>query len=97
LAPRYRDRIVRWALDAGLTPHFTREVESWMANVALVSAGLSLAFGTALLSRIVVPGIVYRNLGAEPLDVSFWMSWRPDKLSPAAPRFLEHVRATRPE
>jgi DNA-binding transcriptional LysR family regulator len=97
LAPQYRDRIVRWTLESGLKPHFTREVESWMANVALVSAGLSLAFGTALLSRIGVPGVVYRNLDAKPLDVSFWMSWRPDSLSPAAERFVEHVRATRPE
>jgi DNA-binding transcriptional LysR family regulator len=97
LAPQYRDRIVRWAADAGLAPRFDREVGSWMANVALVSAGLSLAFGTALLSRIGVPGVVYRNLKGEPLDVSFWMSWRPERLSPAAQRFVEHVRATRPE
>jgi DNA-binding transcriptional LysR family regulator len=97
LAPEYRDRIERWALDAGLQPNFTREIESWMASVALVSAGLTLALGTALLSRIGMPGVVYRNLDAASLDVSFWMSWRPERLSPAATRFLEHVRATRPE
>jgi DNA-binding transcriptional LysR family regulator len=96
LAPQYRDRIGRWALDAGLQPRFTREIESWMASVALVSAGLTLALGTALLSRIGMPGVVYRNLDADPLDVSFWMSWRPERLSPAASRFVEHVRATRP-
>jgi DNA-binding transcriptional LysR family regulator len=97
LAPQYRDRIVRWALDAGLQPRFEREIESWMASVALVSSGLSLAFGTALLSRIGMPGVVYRNLAGEPLDVSFWVSWRPDRLSPAAQRFVEHVLVTRPK
>jgi DNA-binding transcriptional LysR family regulator len=68
-----------------------------MASVALVSSGLSLAFGTALLSRIGMPGVVYRNLAGEPLDVSFWVSWRPDRLSPAAQRFVEHVLVTRPK
>lgn len=94
-APEYYDRILRWAEDAGLVPNLTREIDSWMASVALVGSGLTLAFGTALLSRIDVPGVVYRNLDADPLDVSFWMTWQPGRLSPAADRFVEHVRATR--
>ncbi|QAY76121.1 LysR family transcriptional regulator [Sphingosinicella sp. BN140058] len=95
-APEYHDRIMRWAADAGLQPVLSRETDSWMASIAFVGAGLALAFGTDLLSRIAVPGIVYRNLAAPPLDVSFWMSWQPGRLSPAALRFVEHVRATRP-
>lgn len=94
-APDYHDRIVRWGEKAGLVPNLTREIDSWMASVALVGSGLTLAFGTALLSRIVVPGVVYRNLAADPLDVSFWMTWQPGRLSPAAESFVSHVRETR--
>ncbi|PSJ41912.1 LysR family transcriptional regulator [Allosphingosinicella deserti] len=95
-APDYHDRIMRWANNAGLSPIFTRATDSWMASLGLVGGRLALAFGTDLLSRITVPGIVYRNLAADPLDVSFWMSWQPERLSPAASRFVDHVRATRP-
>lgn len=94
--PEYYARVIGWARSAGLEPNVTREIESWMAGVALVGAGLSLTFGTQLLSRIVVPGVVYRSLAAPPLDVSFWMSWMKERLSPAAARFVEHVRETRP-
>lgn len=94
-APAYHDRILRWAEAVGLRPNVTLATESWIAGVALVATGLTFAFGTELLSRIAVPGVVYRDVAGEPLDVGFWMSWDPERLSPAARRFVERARATR--
>jgi DNA-binding transcriptional LysR family regulator len=94
-APRYHDRIWLWCRENGLNPNVTRETDSWMANLGMISAGLGISFGTDLVSRIAFPGVVYRKLGKNPLDVSFWMSWDPAQLSPAAATLARHICQTR--
>lgn len=91
-APHYHDRISLWCRERGFTPTITRETESWMAVLGMVSAGLGLSFGTELLCRIPFPGVIHRKLGRSPLDVSFWMSWDPAEISPASERLLRHLR-----
>jgi DNA-binding transcriptional LysR family regulator len=93
-APHYHDRIMLWCRDRGLVPKITRETESWMAVLGMVGAGLGLSFGTETLCRIPFPGVVYRKLGPEPLDVSFWLSWNPEQMSPASARLLRYLRQT---
>jgi DNA-binding transcriptional LysR family regulator len=90
-APHYHDRIWLWCREHGLNPNVTRETDSWMAVLGMISAGLGLSFGTHLLGRIPFPGVVYRKLKGDPLDVSFWMSWDPSHVSPAAERLIRHI------
>jgi DNA-binding transcriptional LysR family regulator len=91
-APHYYDRISLWCRDNGLELEVARETDSWIAVLGMVSAGLGVALGTELLGRIPFPGVVYRQLGREPLDVSFWMSWNPRGASPAATKLVQQVR-----
>jgi DNA-binding transcriptional LysR family regulator len=91
-APHYHDRISQWCRENGLQLRVTRETESWMAVLGMISAGLGISFGTELLSRIPFPGVVYRKLGLQPLDVSFWMSWDPARVSPASESLIRHIR-----
>lgn len=92
-APRYYDRIVRWCREAGMEPKIRRETDSWVAVLSLVRAGFGVSLGTELLSRIRFQGVTYRPIAGTPMDVSFWMSWSPAKVSPAAARLIEHIRA----
>jgi len=62
-----------------------------MAVLGMIGAGLGISFGTELLGRIPFPGVVYRKLGQHPLDVSFWMSWYPERVTPAAGRLISHI------
>jgi DNA-binding transcriptional LysR family regulator len=90
-APHYHDRISLWCRENGLHPRVRRETESWMAVLGMISAGLGISFGTEVLGRIPFPGVVYRKLGRTPLDVSFWMSWDPKQVSPAAEILIRHI------
>lgn len=90
-APHYFDRIRLWCRENGLKPKGIRETESWMAVLGMISAGLGISFGTELLARIPFPGVVYRKLGRNPLDVSFWMSWDPARVTPASERLISHI------
>ena len=90
-APHYHDRIMSWCKDIGLQPIISRETDSWIAVLSMIGAGFGLSLGTKLLSRIPFPGVVYRDLDAPVLDVGFWISWAPDRVSPSAERLLRHV------
>jgi DNA-binding transcriptional LysR family regulator len=90
-APQYYDRIFLWCKENGLTPRKMRETESWMAVLAMIGAGLGISFGTEVLGRIPFPGVTYRKLGPNPLDVSFWMSWYPGRVTPAAESLISHI------
>jgi DNA-binding transcriptional LysR family regulator len=94
-APYYYDRIMLWCRESGLVPKITRETESWMAVLGMVGAGMGLSFGTESLCRIPFPGVLYRTLGPEPLDVSFWLSWNTEQVSPASARLLRFLRQHR--
>jgi DNA-binding transcriptional LysR family regulator len=93
--PPYHDRLLRWAREVGLEINVARELESWVGAAALVGAGLGVSLGTNLLSRAAIPGVVSRPLSVPAFDVSFWVSWSPDRLIPAAQRLIELMRATR--
>ena len=90
-APHYYDRIWLWCRENGLQPKGTRETESWMAVLGMISAGLGISFGTEVLARIPFPGVVYRKLGRNPLDVSFWMSWDPAQVTPASEKLIRLI------
>lgn len=91
-APHYHDRIMSWCSDVDLHPTISRETDSWIAILSMISAGFGISFGTELLSKIQFPGVTYREVDAEPLDVSFWMSWAPARASPSAERLFRHVQ-----
>ena len=94
-APHYHDRIMLWCRENGLSPKIARETESWMAVLGMVGAGMGLSFGTESLCHIPFPGVAYRKLGPEPLDVSFWLSWNTEQVSPASARLLRFLRQHR--
>jgi DNA-binding transcriptional LysR family regulator len=94
-APHYHDRIWLWCRENGLQPRIKRETDSLMAMLGMISAGLGICFGTDLVGRLPFPGVVYRKLGLQPLDVSFWMSWDPGRVSPASERLICHISQQR--
>ncbi|MDQ3079350.1 MAG: LysR family transcriptional regulator [Pseudomonadota bacterium] len=91
-APQYYNRIALWCRENGLELKVARETESLMAVFGMVSAGLGISFGTETLSRIPFPGTVSRKLGRHPLDVSFWMSWDPARMTPVSEQLIHHIR-----
>jgi DNA-binding transcriptional LysR family regulator len=93
--PTYYDRLLRWARDAGLEIRTVREIDSWVGAAALVGAGHGVSLGTNLLSRAAIPGVVSRPFSVPAFDVSFWVSWSPDRLIPAAQKLIELMREAR--
>lgn len=96
-APHYHARVMRWCRENGLQPKVIREVDSWIAALGLVSAGTGLAFGTDMLARLQFPGVVYRKFSSNSLDVSFWISWNPARVSPTAEGLIQYVRKQNPK
>lgn len=90
-APHYHDRISLWCRESGLVLKVKRETESWMAVLGMISAGLGVSFGTEALARIPFPGVVYRKLGRRSLDVSFWMSWDPARVTPVSKQLIDQI------
>jgi DNA-binding transcriptional LysR family regulator len=95
-APRYYDRIIDAMRSKGLEPQVTYEVNSWAATLALVASGMGLSLGTALSSSIAPAAILFRALEEDIGPASFWLSWRRDRLSPAAERLKSHLLASLP-
>lgn len=90
-SPNYHDRIMTSCREHGLTPKVVQEVDGWSAILSLVSAGLGVSIVSAALSGIGFPGVSFRRLGADLADAGFWMSWRPDRLPPAAERLRSAI------
>ncbi len=91
-APSYQDWLLQTIRDAGLEPRVCLEATSGYANVALVSAGLGVAFAPESMTRWPYPGVVVRPL-ADPLpEIHTHMVWSAQAASPAVLRFLEYIR-----
>lgn len=85
-SPDYHERIMTSCREHGLTPRVVQEVDGWSAILSLVSAGLGVSIVSNALSGIGFPGVSFRPLRMDLPDAGFWMSWRPDRLPPAAER-----------
>ncbi len=60
----------RWCREGGLEPKVVRENDSWVASFAFVAAGMGVTLATELHSNIGFPGVTYKSLAGQALDVS---------------------------
>lgn len=93
-APAYYDRIMRSVAAAGVRLDVRHEADSWLATLGLVGSGMGLSLGTRALSRLGFPGIRHRPLTDPMPDASFWLTWLPERLSPAAANLRERLEQT---
>ena len=85
-APDYFEEVHRAFERAGLRANVAQTVNGWSSLLALVAAGFGLGLVSKSVSTIGFPGIVYREIEEFSACASFWLSWNPASISPAADR-----------
>jgi len=95
VTPGLHDFITSLCRDAGFTLNVVHEVDSIVAGLTLVSAGLGIAFSTQSIQRL-WPGIAFRPI-REPALIEQAVAYRRDAQSPVLETFLRVMRRRSPE
>jgi DNA-binding transcriptional LysR family regulator len=83
----FYDRIMRACSVAGLHPRIAQETGSWSAAHAMVKAGLGVALTTAATANT-FPGVSFCQIEDPMPDLSFWLSYYEERLSPSGTRLV---------
>lgn len=92
IAPTLRDAIVGYCRAAGVEPIVRLEALLQHTIVSLVAENLGVALVPESMSRLGLPGVVFRELEDAP-TVAHVLAWRPGNLNPALRPFLVEAGA----
>ncbi|QTA92622.1 Transcriptional activator protein, LysR family [Desulfonema magnum] len=92
IQPELYDGIIASCEVAGFTPNITQEAVTKQTSIALVAAGIGIAFVPASSANLRRPGVVYRPVADELPKVEISMVWQKEKATPLLGRFLEVMR-----
>lgn len=88
--PSYYDQILRSCQEGGLNPNVVQEADSPSLMFALVRAGFGLSFELTQARKFTIPGIEFRAIKENILDVVIWLSHAMD-LGPSAERLRDFL------
>lgn len=92
VVPTLRNAIVGYCRTAGFEPVFRLEALLQHTIVSLVAENLGVALAPESMSRLGLPGVVFRELEHAPA-VAHVLAWRPGNLNPALRPFLVEAGA----
>jgi len=82
ISPAYFDGVVTACGDAGFAPVPAREVNSAMAQLALVASGLGVALVSSGMAALAPPGVTFRPLNVPVEAVGVAVAWNSERDSP---------------
>jgi DNA-binding transcriptional LysR family regulator len=89
ISPAYFDGLAAACRQAGFEPNAAREVNSAMAQLALVASGLGVALVSTGMARLAPPGVAFRNLKVPVAAVGVGVAWNVERDSEVIRDFLE--------
>lgn len=87
-APTYYDTLMTICREAGFTPRIAQDAGEWQTVLALVAAGLGVAFVPASLRNWQRPGVAYLDLRPRTGDVPLNLVWRNEEPQPLVDAFV---------
>lgn len=82
ISPAYFDGVVAACRTAGFAPVAAREVNSAMAQIALVASGLGVALVSSGMAAMATPGVAFRPLHTPIEAVGVAVAWNSERDSP---------------
>ncbi len=73
---------------AGFTPRVAQEASETHTVVGLVAAGIGVALVPDPVRHLTLPGVVYRGIAGDPLEIDLSIATRNDEERPAVLRFV---------
>lgn len=97
--PNFVDKVMGLCRDMGFAPQVSQEVGDAVTGVALVASGFGVSLVPESVTRLKIPGVVYRPLKNPPEQATVDLSclYRTDDESPILAAFLDTVREFREE
>lgn len=74
-SPALHDQVVALCVKAGFAPRIPYEARNWLTVLACVARGMGVALVPRSLVDARVPGLVFRELGAEPMKLVVSTVW----------------------
>ena len=87
--PSFADQVIAACRKAGFTPNVAHEAEDGQSCLALVASGLGIALSPESLSKIGIPGVVYRPLIPNNWSAELSCIHCPAQKAPVLEVFLE--------
>ena len=94
ISPAYFDGLIAACRTAGFAPLAALEVNSAMAQLALVASGLGVALVSAGMARLAPPGVVFRPLTRPVAAVGIVVAWNAERENEAIRAMLTIAQAT---
>lgn len=97
--PNFVDKVMGLCRDMGFAPQVSQEVGDAVTGVALVASGFGVSLVPESVTRLKIPGVIYRPLKNPPAQATVDLSclYRSDDESPILAAFLDTVREFREE
>jgi DNA-binding transcriptional LysR family regulator len=89
------EHVMQMCMAAGFYPKVRYYARQWLSAVALVSQGFGVALVPASIGRASLPNVRFVELDDPRRDLSGYVLWRPEDISPALESFIAHVRSPR--
>ena len=93
VSPAVYDDIIARCRAAGFSPRVVQEATGWHTLVALVGAGVGVAFVPKSLTQVERPGVLFRPVRDLAVDVPVSAAWKKAEKSPVRERFVTALRA----
>lgn len=87
------DAVIAACQIAGFSPRIEQEVTTKSTTLALVAAGVGVAFVPASLARAGYNGVRFVDLRSELPPVEMYWAWAAGKENPVLKRFLEYIES----
>jgi DNA-binding transcriptional LysR family regulator len=91
------EHVMQMCIAAGFYPKVRYYARQWLSAVALVSQGFGIALVPASIARASLPNVSFVELDDPRRELSGYVLWRPDSVSPVLDAFIRHVTARRPD
>jgi DNA-binding transcriptional LysR family regulator len=89
--PQFRDGLIRACADYGFVPEIRYEISDEASLFALAAAGGGLTLAQRSMRALAIPGLAFAELPDFPLEVTIYLLWRADELSPFVKSWVDGI------
>lgn len=83
--------VMQMCVAAGFYPKVRYYVRQWLSAVAMVSQGFGVALVPASMAKASLPNVRFIGLDDPRGQLSSWLLWNPQAITPALERLIAHV------